>query len=594
MSPAAPSRWERLVARPGYHRLVVALAVLLALPTLGVGFYSDDLMHVGAVERLLPWQPPWYDLYRFTPTEPAAKVELIERGVYMWWTEPSLRVYFLRPLTSALFTLDHALFGREALGYHAHTIAWYAALVAVVGLFYRRVVPGTVAGVAVLLFAIDESHAQPVAWIACRHLVFAAAPSFFALYALVRWREDGPRAFAWLAALGLAIGLSASESALGAVAYGVAYAWLGPWPRRPLGLFARERLVTTLPMVVPAVAHLALYKALGCGVSGIGAYLDPARDPLRFAEAAALRAPVLAGDSLLGLTSDFSNVLPIAPFVIAGLLAVGIVATLLRAILPLASAEERAALRWLVPGAVASLLPTLGGFPGSRLLMFPSLGGAALLAVILRYGLVRAASGGGRARRFAAGFLFVAHVAFAPVNFLFGCFFLRHIASLTYWAADEAARESGGARRVYTIGSDPMATMYAGAVRIIDAPETLDQWSVLSLTKGTLRLTRVDASTLALDYGGERFLQTAFERVYRAPESPFHDGDVFHGRDYSVRVVAVDRGAPTKIEVRFATPLDDPARCILAWQDGRFRRLPVTDDGASIEIPWSPGPTGFF
>ena len=50
-----------------------------------------------------------------------------------YFAAPGLVLHFLRPLSSALMALDHALFGRRPLPYHVHTLLWYAALLAVVG-----------------------------------------------------------------------------------------------------------------------------------------------------------------------------------------------------------------------------------------------------------------------------------------------------------------------------------------------------------------------------------------------------------------------------------------------------------------------------
>jgi hypothetical protein len=92
-----------------------------------------------------------------------------------------------------------------------HSIAWYVALVAVVGLVLRSVLPRATANLAMLVFALSTAHYFPYAWISCRHMVLAAIPSLLGCWAfvvdrsprrmkagirLLVWRDGGLRALA--------------------------------------------------------------------------------------------------------------------------------------------------------------------------------------------------------------------------------------------------------------------------------------------------------------------------------------------------------------------------------------------------------------
>ena len=59
-------------------------------------------------------------------------------------------------------------------------------------------------------------------------------------------------------------------------------------------------------------------------------------------------------------------------------------------------------------------------------------------------------------------------------------------------------------------------------------------------------------------------------------------------------IATVDRGAPTAIDVVFDVPLEDPALHLMTWRDGRLARLSPPPVGASVDLPWSPGPFRFF
>jgi len=113
--------------------------------------------------------------------------------------------------------------------------------------------------------------------------------------------------------------------------------------------------------------------------------------PRGFALALVTRGPALLGDYFAGLPSDLFNFLPAALFVVVGLGAAAGMIALYRLTRPAIPDDERAALRWLLPGAAGSLLLAAGGFPGGRLLLFASFGFAFLVAVLIHRGAQRLA-----------------------------------------------------------------------------------------------------------------------------------------------------------------------------------------------------------
>src|SRR5262245_54797286 len=120
----------RLLQHPRALFGIVILSVLLALPTLAIGFYADDHAQLVALEHAVPgldWSP--LDLYRFSSGDPAEVQAAVKEGLGPWWTDPHLRARFMRPLTSALLALDHLLYGRSAAFYHLTSVAFYALLV---------------------------------------------------------------------------------------------------------------------------------------------------------------------------------------------------------------------------------------------------------------------------------------------------------------------------------------------------------------------------------------------------------------------------------------------------------------------------------
>lgn len=593
MNPAPSGRLARWLDHPRFFKAVSLLALALAAPTVAIAFYSDDYVLLCFLAGLIPSSPPWYDLYAFFDGS-ALTTQANLAGV-PWWTHPELKLHLVRPLASALFTLEHAAFGHDPLGYHLVSIALYVALVAATGALFLRVLPRPTAALALFVFAACDNHVHPVGWLACQHLLLAALSVVLGLLAYLRYREEGWRPGRYLGPLGLGVGLLGGEAALGGAAYWLAYQLAGPVPPgRADGI--RARAAAALP-ALGLLAYFAAYKAVGGGAANTGAYVDPLTSPLQFAATAAERLPILLGDAIVAVPSEFSAAFPSGPFVVVGLAAVAGVALLYRACLPAIPERERTALRWLVPGALLALLVGVGGFPGSRLLLLPNLGIAPLLAVVILRGLQKGPSPGRTAwpRRAAAGFLGALHVALAPLLFLFSTLSSADIARKVEDVARTAEIDAPPRKRVFiAASSDPMVTIYPQAILALESPDALSCWSVLSMTKASHRLTRTGPSSFTLEPLGRTMLTGLFEVLHRAPTAPIPRGYQITQCGATIRVAEVEDGKPSRLEVDLGTPLDDPALVLLTWRDGRLRRLHLPAIGETMELPWSPGPVGLL
>ena len=71
--------------------------------------------------------------------------------------------------------LDYQLWPDAPWMMHAQSLVWLAGTVLIAGLLYRRIeaVPW-VAGLAVLLYAVDDARAAPASWIANRNALVAS------------------------------------------------------------------------------------------------------------------------------------------------------------------------------------------------------------------------------------------------------------------------------------------------------------------------------------------------------------------------------------------------------------------------------------
>lgn len=592
------ARLLHLLAHRRSPAVVVAVATLIALPALQMGLYSDDYGQLAQIEHTIPAfsdVAPW-DLYRFIPADRATYRLFMEVGPMPWFSDPDLKLHFFRPLSSLLLALDHALWGRRAIGYHVTSILLYAAAVAAAGLFFRAVAraprEGSAAVTAVLasiLFAVDAGHFQPIGWTAGRHLLVAALPACLALAAHVRATRDGWAPGRWLAPTGMAVALLGSEAALGAVAYWLAYDAFGPGFRS-----RRDRLHAAIPVLAVVAIYTVIYKLGRFGAAGSGVYLDPATEPLAFAAALPARLAALLADTFTHAPADFSF-FAADLYLALGLTGAVATVTLYALVRPAVPEDERAALRWLLPGSIAAMILAAGGFPGSRLLLFPGLGAAYLVAVLIRRGTDRLAER--RSILIAAGraYLILVHLILGPLFFLGSGPNFADLARQGHQIVERAEVSGSGLGRVVILsGSDPLATFYPATVVALEQPARAGSWNVISLASHDHRAIRTGRSSFHLDVLGGRMLDGPFERVFRSARRPFRVGDKASIRGGTVTVAAIDRGAPTAVDVDLDVDLDDPGLFLLTWRDGHLARIKPPPVGASVDLPWSPGPYRFF
>ena len=381
-APSAPSARRRAHVA---SFLCVVLGVALVLPSLTAGFFLDDYLQIAQLEgwSRVPAHP--LDLFAFTPRDRGATDRLREAGVAPYFTAPGLRLAFLRPLSSALIWFDHAMFARAPLPYHVHSVLWYAALLVTVAVLLRKAVPGggRMGTLALLIFCLDGGHALTVTFIAARNGAVSTTLVLLALLAHIRWRSDGWRAGAVIAPTFAALALAGGEMAFGGLAYIVA--WEAVY-RRPGW---RKALA---PTGVIALAYLAVYRLTASGARFSGAYLDPIGAPLDVLRAVPERALDLAGGLLLSSPVDFLSGdarlrLPLAGI---GLIACVSVAVWLPGTLRrMASAgedDQALVVRWMGWGAVGALLAGTLGLLGDRVLLAAGVGGAVVVAALLRDG----------------------------------------------------------------------------------------------------------------------------------------------------------------------------------------------------------------
>jgi hypothetical protein len=575
--------------------LAAVLAAALALPSVFADFYCDDQGMVLRLEGLAPVGAGPFDLYTFVPGVPGQHHAFVDHGPLPWWTSDDLRLSFFRPLSSGLFALDHALWGRHPLPYHLHSIAWYLAAVVAAAILLRRLLPEREASAAALLFALSPAHWMLAAWPSARHVAISGTFAMAALALHLRARErPGPPA------LGAAVGalacaaaaLAGGETALGAFAYVTAYEAIG----RSDSIAHRVRALA--PWAALLVAYAFVYKVWGYGVRGSDVYVDPIAQPGTYLALLPSRLAVFANTALLGVPSEVSVLRARAIPVLGamGVAAVVLLGALLRRASRTLAPEPRRTLTWLLTGAVLATLPGAAGIPGDRVLFLPNLGVAAALAVVL----LRA---GGRAlgsplaawpARLGVGLFALVHVVLGPLLFAAGATQLASSSRTALALASKAEIPAREGIHVLGIGlSDPSLGMYLGpALWIAPRPDPRPRIvELLSMSSHDHRVKRTDDDTLEIAIVGGTMLEDGF--FVRPSDAPLRKGDVVPLDTWTVRILDDSEGRPTRFSITFDRPVDDPSIALVVWQDGELRALHAPAVGQEALLKHQSGPMGF-
>jgi hypothetical protein len=255
---------------------------------------------------------------------------------------------------------------------HVHSLAWFALLVLLAAVLYRRYLGATwMAGAAALLFAVEDAHGTPVGWICNRNILLAASFGFACLISHDVWRRDKRKLALPLALLFWTCSLCSKEAGIATCAFLAAHAlWLDD--ARLL-----QRIFTLVPYGVILAAWRIVRGLLGYGVQDLGLYVDPIADPPRFAWALVERYPVFLLGQWGWPPSDISNLIPQllgSSLWWAAVTTLGVLALLFWPLLR----RDRVA-RFFATGMLLATIPICATFATDRLLMFVGFGAMGLL-----------------------------------------------------------------------------------------------------------------------------------------------------------------------------------------------------------------------
>lgn len=601
-------RDQPLLSHRHMPRYVALLAVALWLPALWSGLYGDDyyLRWVLTDSALAPeWSRTAFDLFAFVPSDQELTRRAVAHGALPWWTHERLRLAFFRPLTGLTHWFDFRLWPSQLWLMHLHSLIWFGAAVAAAAVAFRRLVrPPALAGLAALLYAVDEAHLGPAVWLCARN---GAISTFFALVTLIahdRWRRDGWRPGRAVAPIALSLGLLAGEMALAAGCYLIAYAVFidrDRWQRR---------LASLVPAGLVGAVFCLAYLGFGYGVRNSGMYLDPIGSPLEYARALVERAPLFLFGQWIGSAEAYFAMTQGAAHVF-WLWACGAVVVITGLLLPLLIKHRTA--RFFALGMVLSLLPVCGAVAQDRLLMLIGFGGMGLLAQFMA-AVWKRARWMPRTRlwwwpvRFIRGVLVVIHLVLAPISVVATGAIMHTLDDPFERAA--ASLPSGpevGDQEVLIVNTPsaflslqgllmqrangraiPARTLILGSgIYPIEVERRGEQVLILRPEGGFLATPGSPRPGHQLEQPAvdENYAFLALDRLFRGG-SPLRLGERIELTGVTVEITGVTPdGQPAEATFRFATRLDDPQRRWLEWQGGVYVPFALPAVGEMVTLP---------
>jgi hypothetical protein len=357
----------------------ILLTALFYAPALLGGYMNDDHFHLFVLGELPELFTRQLNLFSFgnRPEE----IQLFRKwGVLPWWTSDALRIDFWRPIPSITHWLDFALFGRNPAAAHLVSIGWYLLSLALVYRVMSRFIEdgSRTLLLCVAIFALDDTHALNVQWLANRNDVIAAVflLTGFLGYLRLGEKRGSARVNIALTIGGFILALLSKESSVVFPALVLAHALiLGEGP-----FFKRIRPLHVVLGAIGLVYVIAYFKA-GHGPNSLY-YINPGKNPgmwvAQFFRSGAFHAVILAtGVPLHVLSSSPVRDYPLpAAFVAALTIGFWVVAyKLLRK-----DRNTRFFVAWMV---IAQLILTTS-FPDPRILYLPSIGFAYVVARVMQ------------------------------------------------------------------------------------------------------------------------------------------------------------------------------------------------------------------
>ena len=601
--------------------ILAAAAFLIMLPAVRSGLMMDDLLQRPVQltpdripsslydTGLVPGNPGklstvLFDLFGFNRKKANLKPAK-DYGTLPWWVSNNLKGSLWRPFTAFTHWLDYRLFPSLPALMHIHNIMWFAAVVFLTALVYRSLIgAGWVAGFAAVLFLLDKNTYFPVMFIANRGFIVSLFFGLLSLYTFHKWHSIK---FLWAAILSqlfLAMSLLSNEAGVSAFAFLLAYVLVLEQSSR------FSRILSLLPFVFTIVLWRVIYDILGYGVSEMGGYIDPGREPLRFLNQLSERALILLGSQISGLSPDtlfpLNNSLRTAVLIFYFVFS----AAALTIFLPLLK-KDKTALFWFA-AFVLAVVPASTVTPTGKNLGFAAVGAFGLIAIFIA-GLFSKESWVPKSLFYRIPawtmcvILIFAHIPSAIAGRIMALKISPFTSNTLAHITDIPPSPNISNQNVIVINAPcqlmlsyaPFCSAYYGQ----PIPKT---FRTLALGCTGLEVTRTDEGTLVVKCTSSNIFESSQDsplhivNLFGVLNSLFIGDQIYEKGDkqifknLTVEILAVDtHNLPGEIAFRFGTSLDDPLFYWLQfnWSAFSYKQFQLPQIGETISIPGPPAVT---
>lgn len=416
------------------------------------------------------------------------------------------------------------------------------------------------------------------------------------------WRKNNSRAAAIAAPILLLLSLLSAEAGIASFAFILAYA---------LALektnFTR-RIATLIPSVCAIIIWRLVYNSLGYGVAGLGLYIDPVNEPIRFTLVLLKRLPVMLFGIFSPMTVDF--VLGMSPSAKTWLLIIAVASLLLLFVIMLPMLRKNRLALFFALATVFAVIPFCACFVSSRNLLFASVPGFALIAIFIT-DVFKKASYLPKALPYRIVIwivcigLFLTHLPGALLGKVISREMTNSIVISNIGPPKKLVANARPEQHLVIINSPAYLSIaflpFEQAYKGFGPPRSI---RILVPALRKLEIQRTDERTLIIkSKGGDFFSCDELGLMHLAYLfKNFNDLFLMHKHEFkpshtatlpnmTAKVIRVAQNAmPTEISFTFTTPLEDKSLCFywFNWNWLRYDRFEIPDIGQTVELP---GPT---
>lgn len=589
---------KKCLAHPSMAFIAAGLGFVCMLSSINIGWYLDDYWHYLAYHSI----PINHELmkesdrlngpmrmFAFLDGNPDRNHRYIDIGGMPWWSNENLKLSFWRPLSVLTYQLDYWLWPDNAKLMHLQSLFWYVLVILASALFFRRYWANHwCIGIAVLLYALYDVHLMSATWLANRHTAIAALFGICALIFFIRWRKEKIVVAGYLSGLFFLMSMLSNESGVTIIAFIIAYeiyiedhSW-------------KEKSKILLPFILLILGWRIVYNFFGYGAIGSGFYIDPVRDPLRFAIASLERIPI----QLWGLIAFPPADLYMLFSVQARVWYAGILSFLLLCIgwILYPFWKECRIFRFFTVSCFLSIIPLSAAIPSNRNLAIPALAFTGLIVQSMyRLSENKNLLPRKTIRRYSYYFgiciLFLIHFLITPAGMANNPDKVEMMKSIAKRFTDIGVIKPELAKQDVIFVNPPCSfgIGYLIPNNIVNGLPIPAHIRVLS-AGSNVEIERRDENTLIVrpengylkpvqpytkekaeikDHVNINNILATFEELYRDKNLLMHLGQKVNLTGVSIEITAMTNdGRPAEASFCFNKPLEDPSLVWLQWKDG--------------------------